>query len=75
MPRRSLGLGGARFASSQGAPGLQPQVRLDQELMLAQQAQAPLLVHGLLLHEAPGDPHDTIPPERMGRLERPAALQ
>ena len=43
--------------------------------MLAQQAQNPFLVYGLLLHEAQVGPHATIPPKRMDGLERLDALQ
>jgi hypothetical protein len=67
--------GGAGLTTGRCTFGLQLHVRLDQPVMLPQQAHAPCLVHRLWLHEAQVSPQATITPTRVCGLELPQALQ
>jgi hypothetical protein len=53
----------------------QPQVRRHQEIILPHQPQHPLLLDGLMLNNVQVGPEASVAPERMGGLERSAALQ
>jgi hypothetical protein len=70
-----IGLGGLWFAVSRRPFGSQVAVGHHQQMVLAHQPQAPLLVHRELLHEAQIGPDATVAPERVLGLERPDTRQ